>query len=72
VHIIEMKQYMLFVAQYIISMLIYVRLEYSGALYMFLCPILVSMASLLTSCNNLIMQKLPLTGPGGDWLLTPS
>ncbi len=47
-HIIEMKQCMLFVAQYIISMLIYIySFEYSGALYMFLCPILVSMASLL-------------------------
>jgi hypothetical protein len=28
VHIIEMKQYMLFVAQYIISMLIYVFVSY--------------------------------------------
>ncbi len=31
---------------------------------MFLCPILVSMASLLTSCNNLIMQNIPFNGVG--------
>ena len=31
---------------------------------MFLCPILVSMASLLTSCNNLIMQNIPFNGAG--------
>ncbi len=36
--------------------------EYSRTLYMFLCPILVSMASLLTSCNNLIMQNIPFNG----------
>ena len=46
--------------------------EYSGILYMFSYPILVSMACLLTSCNIQIMQTLPLTGPGGDQLLTPS
>ncbi len=39
---------------------------------MFLCPILVSTASLLTSYNNLIMQNIPFNGAGGDWLLTPS
>ena len=31
---------------------------------MFLCPILVSMASLLISCNNLIMQNIPFNGTG--------
>ena len=31
---------------------------------MFLCPILVSMASLLTSCKNLIMQNIPFNGAG--------
>ncbi len=31
---------------------------------MFLYPILVSMASLLTSCNNLIMQNTPFNGAG--------
>ena len=31
---------------------------------MFLCPILVSMASLLISCNNLIMQNIPFNGAG--------
>jgi hypothetical protein len=57
-----MKQYMLFVAQsYHFYADIY-SLEYSGILYMFLCPILVSMASLLTSCNNLIMQNIPFKG----------
>ncbi len=54
---------MLFVAQYIISMLVY-SLEYSGILYMFLCPILVSMASLLTSCNDLSMQNIRFNGAG--------
>jgi hypothetical protein len=39
-------------------------LEYSGILCMFLCPILVSIASLLTSCNNLIMQNIPFNGAG--------
>ncbi len=39
-------------------------LEYSGILYMFLDPILVSMASLLTSCNDLIMQNIPFNGAG--------
>ncbi len=47
-------------------------LEYSGILYVLSYPILVSMACLLTSCNDQIMQTLPLTGPGGDQLLTPS
>ncbi len=61
--IIEMKQYMLFVAQYIISMLIYIRLSITEY-YMFLYPILVSMASLLTSCNSLIMQNTPFNGAG--------
>jgi hypothetical protein len=31
---------------------------------MFSYPILVSMASLLTSCNNLIMQNIPYNGAG--------
>ena len=58
-----MKQYMLFVAQlYHFYADIYL-LEYSGILHMFLCPIL-SMASLLTSCNNLIMQNIPFNGAG--------
>jgi hypothetical protein len=64
VHIIEMKQYMLFVAQ---SYHFYADMyssEYSGTLYMFLCPILVSMSSLLTSGNNLIMQNIPFNGAG--------
>jgi hypothetical protein len=39
-------------------------LEYGGILNMSLYPILVSMASLLTSCNNLIMQNTPLHGAG--------
>ncbi len=39
-------------------------LEYSGVLYMFLYPILVSMASLPTSCNNLSMQNIPYNGAG--------
>ncbi len=47
-------------------------LEYRGILYLLSYPILVSMACLLTSCNDQIMQTLPLTGPGGDQLLTPS
>ncbi len=46
-------------------------LEYSRILYMLSYPIPVSMACLLTSCNDQIMQT-PLTGPGGDQLLTPS
>ena len=29
---------------------------------MFLYPILVSIASLLTSCNNLMMQNIPFSG----------
>ncbi len=59
-----MEQYMLFVAQlYHFYADIYL-LEYSGVLYMFLYPILVSMASLLTSCNNLIMQNTPFNGAG--------
>ena len=67
-----MKHYMLFVTQlYHFCADIY-SLEYSGILYMFLYPILVSMASLLTSYNNLIMQTIPYMGPGGDQLLTPS
>ena len=47
-------------------------LEYSGILYVLSYPILVSMACLLTSCNIQICKTLPLTGPGGDQLLTPS
>ncbi len=31
---------------------------------MFLYPVLVSMASLLTSCNNLIMHNIPFNGAG--------
>ena len=31
---------------------------------MFMCPILVSMASLLTSCNNTIRQNIPFNGAG--------
>ncbi len=56
-HIIEMKQCVLFVAQLYHLYADMYSLEYSGTLHMFLCPILVSMPSLLTSCNNLIMQK---------------
>jgi hypothetical protein len=59
-----MKQYMLFVAQLYHFYADIYSLEYSGILYMFLCPILVSMASLLTSCNNLIMQNIPFNGAG--------
>jgi hypothetical protein len=59
-----MKQYMLFVAQlYHFCADIY-SLEYSGILYMFMCPILISMASLLTSCNITIMQNIPFNGAG--------
>ena len=29
-----------------------------------MCPFLVSMASLLTSCNNTIMQNTPFNGAG--------
>ncbi len=31
---------------------------------MFMCPILVSVASLLTFCNNTIMQNIPFNGAG--------
>ena len=58
-----MKQYMLFVAQLYHFYADIYSLEYSGK-YMFLCPILVSMASLLTSYNNLIMQNIPFNGAG--------
>ncbi len=51
-HIIEMKYYMLFVTQLYRFYAHMYLLEYSGMLYMFSYPILVSMASLLTSCNN--------------------
>ncbi len=59
-----MKQYMLFVAQLNHFYADIYLLEYSGILHMFLCPILVSMASLLTSCNNLIIQNIPFNGAG--------
>ncbi len=63
-HIIEMKQYILFMVQlYHFYADIYL-LEYSGILYLFMCPILVSMASLLTSCYNTIMQNTPFDGAG--------
>jgi hypothetical protein len=58
VHIIEMKQYMLFVAQLYHFYADIYSLEYSGTLYMFLCPILVSMASLLTSFFNYAKNSL--------------
>jgi hypothetical protein len=63
-HITEMKQYILFVAQLCHFYADIYSLEYSGVLYMFICPILVSMASLLTSCNNTIMQNTPFNGAG--------
>ncbi len=63
-HIIEMKQYILFVAQFYHFYADMYSLEYSGILYVFMCPILVSMASLLTSCNNTIMQNIPFNGAG--------
>jgi hypothetical protein len=50
-HIIEMKRYILFVAQLYHFYADIYSLEYSGILFMFMCPILVSMASLLTSCK---------------------
>ncbi len=59
-----MKQYMLFVAQLYHFYADIYSLEYSGILYMFMCPILVSMASLLTSCNKTIMQNIPFNGVG--------
>ncbi len=59
-----MKQYMLFVTQLYHFYADIYSLEYSGILYVFWCPILVSMASLLTSCNNLIMQNIPFNGAG--------
>ncbi len=55
-----MKQYMLFVMQLYRFYADIYSLEYSGILYMFLYPILVSM----TSYNNLIMQNTPLHGAG--------
>ena len=59
-----MKYYMLFVAQsYRFYADIY-SLEYSGILYMFSYPILVSMASLLTSCKSKFMQNIPFNGAG--------
>ncbi len=61
-HVIKMKLYILFVAQLYHFYADIYSLEYSGILYMFICPILVSMASLLTSCNNIIMQNTPLKG----------
>ncbi len=57
-----MKQYILFVAQLYHFYADIYSLEYSGILYVFMCPILVSMASLLTSCNNAIMQNIPFNG----------
>jgi hypothetical protein len=63
-HITEMKQYILFVAQLCRFYADIYSLEYSGVLYMFICPILVSMASLVTSCNNTIMQNTPFNGAG--------
>jgi hypothetical protein len=59
-----MKQYILLVAQLYLFYADIFSLEYTGVLYMFLRPILVSMASLLTSCNNLIMQNIPFNGAG--------
>jgi hypothetical protein len=51
----------------VISFLCWIySLEYSGTLYMFMCPILVSMASLLTSCNNTIMQNIPFNETGSS------
>jgi hypothetical protein len=59
-----MKQYVLFVAQlYHFYADIYIRLSIAEH-YMFLCPIIVSMASLLTSCNNLIMQNITFNRAG--------
>ncbi len=67
-----MKQYMLFVVQlYHFYADIYL-LEYSEILYIFMCPILVSMASLLTSCNNVIMQNIPFNGAGRRLAPQPS
>jgi hypothetical protein len=64
VHIIKMKTvYVVCDAVYHFYADIY-SLEYSRVLYVFLCPVLVSMASLLTSCNNLIMQNIPFNGAG--------
>ena len=63
-HIIKMKQYILFVAQLYHFYADMYSLEYSEILYMFMCPILVSMASLLTSFNNTIMQNIPFNGAG--------
>ncbi len=57
-----MKHCMLFVTQLYHFYADVYSLVYSGILYMFLYPILVSMASLLTSYNNLIMQNTPLHG----------
>jgi hypothetical protein len=61
-HIIKMKQYILFVAQLYHFYADIYSLEYSGILYMFICPVLVSMASLLTSCNSTITQNTPFYG----------
>jgi hypothetical protein len=63
-HIIEMKQYILFVTQLYHFYADIYSLEFSGVLYMFMCPILVSVASLLTSCKNTIMQNTPFNGAG--------
>ncbi len=59
-----MKQYILFAAQLYHSYADIYSLQYCGILYMFLCPILVSMASLLTSCNIFIMQNIPFNRAG--------
>ena len=56
--------YILFVTQLNLFYADIYLLQYSGTLYMFMCPILVSMASLLTSYNNLIMQNIPFNGAG--------
>jgi hypothetical protein len=63
---------MLFVAQFIFSSMLII---YSSIADYYIClcvPILVSMASLLTSYNHKFMHNIPFNGAGGDWLLTPS
>jgi hypothetical protein len=53
-------------------MLIIYSLEYSEYYICLYVPILVGMASLLTSYKHKFMQNTPFNGARGAWLLTPS
>ncbi len=57
---------------YIVFYAVIYSLEYSGILYMFMCPYPCQYGEPADFLSIQFMQNTPFNGAGGDWLITPS